>query len=81
VKILYLPQVGSLVDSADSPEGRTAKYKYINGHSSAVEGSTLTRATLVQTRVELKKGDPVLVFYGQGYKTSAMPVVLDTEQT
>jgi hypothetical protein len=59
---------------------------YINCHPSGTEGSTLKRATLVQTTVALRKGDQALVFYGPEYKKSAMPemkakLVLDLEQT
>lgn len=65
---------------------RTAKYVYINTHPSGTEGSVLKRSTLIQTTVSLKKGDPVLVFYGSEYMISAMPAeaiehALDMEQT
>jgi hypothetical protein len=46
---------------------------YINCHPSGTAGSLLKRATLVKTTVALRKGDQVLVFYGKGYKESAMP--------
>jgi hypothetical protein len=79
-------QVGSLVDSAVSPSGRTSKYVYRNTHPSGTEGTFLKRATLIETTVELSKGDPVLVYYGSNYKNTAMPAitagdVLETEET
>lgn len=85
MKFLQL-QVGSLVDSADSPSGRTSKYIYRNHHPYGTEGTFLRRATLIETTVELTKGDPILVNYGSSYKNTAMPAitagdVLETEQT